>query len=101
VPLPAATNDDSYLEALEPVLERIEGFPRSILIVSLGFDTYHLDPIADLALTTEGYHGIGARVGATGKRLVMLQEGGYHVGDVGRNAQAWLRGAAGLVPAVA
>jgi len=100
VPLPAATDDGSYLEALEPVLELIQGFRGTTLIVSLGFDTYHLDPIADLALTTEGYHRIGARVAATGKRLVILQEGGYHVGDIGRNAQAWLRGAAGLAPAV-
>ena len=32
---------------------------------------------------------------ALGKRLVILQEGGYHVGDIGENARAWLRGAEG------
>ena len=30
-----------------------------MLVVSLGFDTYDLDPIGDLALTTDGYHEIG------------------------------------------
>ena len=64
-------------------------------MVSLGFDTYHLDPIGDLALTTEGYHEMGRRVAALGRRLVILQEGGYHVGDLGTNAVAWLRGADG------
>jgi acetoin utilization deacetylase AcuC-like enzyme len=96
VPLAEATGDEAYLAALEPELDRIASFPGSIVIVSLGFDTYRLDPICDLALTTEGYHEVGRRVAATGKRLVALQEGGYHVGDLGANARAWLRGAAGL-----
>ena len=37
--------------------------PGSIVVVSLGFDTYQLDPIGDLALTTAGYHEMGRRVG--------------------------------------
>jgi acetoin utilization deacetylase AcuC-like enzyme len=98
VPLEPRVDDTRYLDALAPVLERIAGFPGSICVVSLGFDTYRLDPICDLALTTEGYHRIGAAVAATGKQLVILQEGGYHVGDIGANARAWLRGAAGLPP---
>lgn len=96
VPLSAGTDDETYLAALEPELDRIAGSPGSLLVVSLGFDTYRLDPICDLALTTAGYHEIGHRVAATGKRLVVLQEGGYHVGDLGANARSWLRGAAGL-----
>ncbi|MGZ4150104.1 MAG: histone deacetylase family protein [Actinomycetota bacterium] len=96
VPLPEGTADAAYLAALEPALARIAALPGSILVVSLGFDTYERDPICDLALTTEGYHRIGARVAETGKRLVLLQEGGYHVADLGANARAWLRGAAGL-----
>lgn len=96
VPLPAGTDDEAYLAALDPQLERIATFPGSIVVVSLGLDTYRLDPICDLALTTEGYREIGRRVAATGKRLLVLQEGGYHVGDLGANARSWLRGAAGL-----
>ncbi len=96
VPLPADTGDDAYLAALEPALARIAAFPGSLLVLSLGFDTYEHDPICDLALTTEGYHRIAARVAATGKRLVVLQEGGYDVAHLGQNARAWLRGAAGL-----
>jgi acetoin utilization deacetylase AcuC-like enzyme len=99
VPLPEGTGDDAYLAALEPALARIAAFSGSILVVSLGFDTYERDPICDLGLTTAGYHRIGARVAETGKRLVLLQEGGYHVADLGANARAWLRGAAGLPPA--
>ena len=68
--------------------------------MSLGFDTYGKDPICDFALTTPVYHECGRRVAALGKRLVILQEGGYHVGDLGENARAWLRGAEGRVDPV-
>ena len=64
-------------------------------MVSLGFDTYGLDPLGDFALTTEVYHEVGRRAAATGRRLVILQEGGYYVPALGENARAWLRGAEG------
>ena len=65
------------------------------MVVSLGFDTYGLDPIGDFALTTDVYHEVGRRVAALGRRLVVLQEGGYHRPSLGENARAWLRGAEG------
>ena len=64
-------------------------------MVSLGFDTYGLDPLGDFALTTEVYHEVGRRAAATGRRLVILQEGGYYLPALGDNARAWLRGAEG------
>ena len=88
-------DDASYLATLDNALERIADEPGSIVVVSLGFDTYEKDPIGDLALTTPGYHEMGRRVGALGRRLVILQEGGYHLPDLGANAVAWLRGAGG------
>jgi acetoin utilization deacetylase AcuC-like enzyme len=64
-------------------------------VVSLGFDTYGQDPIGDFALTTAAYHEIGTRVAGLGRRLVILQEGGYYRPALGENARAWLRGAEG------
>ncbi len=106
LPQPLRADDAAYLADLDRALDWIDSAPGSIVVVSLGFDTYHLDPIGDLALTTDGYHEMGRRVAALGRRLVILQEGGYHVGDLGANAVAWLRGAGGLsaptlAPAVA
>jgi acetoin utilization deacetylase AcuC-like enzyme len=95
IPLPAGTTDAAYLVALDRALERIAAEPGSVLVVSLGFDTYRLDPIGDFALTTEVYHEVGRRVAALGRRLVVLQEGGYYRPDLGANAVAWLRGADG------
>ena len=93
VPLSAGTDDEAYLAALERALEAIDARPGSLVVVSLGFDTYRDDPICDFALTTPVYAEIGRRVAALGRRLVVLQEGGYHLPSLGPNAVSWLRGA--------
>jgi acetoin utilization deacetylase AcuC-like enzyme len=95
LPLPAGTDDDAYLDALERGLAAIADRPGDVVVVSLGFDTYGQDPIGDFALTTAVYHECGRRVAALGRRLVILQEGGYSRPALGANARAWLRGAEG------
>lgn len=94
-PLPAGTTDGDYLAAVDRALARIDDFGAPITVVSLGFDTYGQDPIGDFALTTPVYHEVGRRVGAHGRRLLVIQEGGYDVENLGRNAREWLRGSAG------
>src|SRR5258707_8174778 len=95
MPLPAGTDDAAYVEALERLLSAIADRPGSLIVVSLGFDTYRDDPICDFALTTPAYHEIGRQVASLGRRLVVLQEGGYHLPTLGANAASWLRGADG------
>jgi acetoin utilization deacetylase AcuC-like enzyme len=95
LPLPAGTDDDAYLAALDRGLRAIAETDGDVVVVSLGFDTYGHDPIGDFALTTAVYHECGRRVAALGRRLVILQEGGYHRPSLGANARAWLRGAEG------
>ena len=95
IPLPAGTDDTAYLEALDRGLAAIADTPGEVVIVSLGFDTYGHDPIGDFALTTAVYHECGRRTAALGRKLVILQEGGYHRPSLGANARAWLRGAEG------
>jgi len=104
IPLPAGTDDDAYLVALDRGLAAIADIPGDVIVVSLGFDTYGQDPIGDFALTTAVYHECGRRVAGLGRKLVILQEGGYYRPALGANARAWLRGAEGRsydpVPAV-
>jgi acetoin utilization deacetylase AcuC-like enzyme len=95
LPQPLRADDATYIADLERALDWIDESAATFIVVSLGFDTYHLDPIGDLALTTDGYHEMGRRVATLGRRLVILQEGGYYVPDLGANAVAWLRGAEG------
>jgi acetoin utilization deacetylase AcuC-like enzyme len=70
--------------------ESIAAFAPSMVIVSLGLDTYWNDPISDLALTTDGYRRCGEVVKQLGLPTVVLQEGGYDIEAIGRNAHAWL-----------
>ncbi len=95
LPLPKGCADTEYLDALDRGLERIAGFGSSLVVVSVGFDTYGQDPIADFALTTAVYHEVGRRVAGLGRKLVILQEGGYYVPHLGENARQWLLGAEG------
>ena len=95
IPLRAGATNEEYLVAVDRALEAIVAVPGSIVVISLGFDTYGLDPIGDFALTTDVYHEVGRRVAAIGRRLVILQEGGFHRPSLGENARAWLRGAEG------
>jgi acetoin utilization deacetylase AcuC-like enzyme len=95
IPLPAGTDDKAYLAALDRGLAAIADTPGEVVVVSLGFDTYGHDPIGDFALTTAVYHECGRRTAALGRKLVILQEGGYYRPALGANARAWLRGAEG------
>jgi acetoin utilization deacetylase AcuC-like enzyme len=95
LPLPAGLSNKGYLDALDLGLDRVASEPGSVMVVSLGFDTFGQDPIGDFALTTEVYHEVGRRAAAVGKKLVILQEGGYFLPALGENARAWLRGAEG------
>lgn len=98
LPLPLGCTNEAYLVNLDRGLEAIAAFGGSIVVVSLGIDTYGRDPICDLALTTEAYYEAGARVAALGRRIVVLQEGGYYVPHLGENVRNWLRGLQGREP---
>ena len=98
VPLPARTGDDEYLVALGGAIEAIGRFGASMLVVSLGLDTFVTDPICDLSLTTDGFARCGSLVGDLGLPAVVLQEGGYDVEHLGANAVSWLAGLAGASP---
>jgi acetoin utilization deacetylase AcuC-like enzyme len=96
LPLPERTGLDGYATALGIGLDAIAAFaPDAPLILSLGFDTFERDPIADFALTTADYGQIGSLVAAIGIPVVALQEGGYAVDAIGTNAVAFLRAMAG------
>lgn len=96
LPLPPGTAGEAYLAALAEGLEAVHAFDSDApLVVSLGFDTYHADPICNLGLVTDDYVRIGAAIGALGRSVIALQEGGYAVEALGHNAVAFLGGLRG------
>ena len=91
-PEPPTTRTSSCCAIASP--RRSTAFGPSLLVVSLGLDTFVTDPICDLALTTDGFERCGAAVGELGLPTVVLQEGGYDVAALGENARRWLTGLA-------
>jgi acetoin utilization deacetylase AcuC-like enzyme len=92
VPLPAGTDDEAYLAALEAALERVITHRPELLVLSVGVDGFAGDPLGTFALTTGGFARIGAAVGALGLPTLAVQEGGYAVDELGVNVRAVLRG---------
>ena len=96
LPQAPGTTGDAYLAALDEGLAAIRAFDADApLVISLGFDTYHADPICNLGLVTEDYARIGAAIAGLDGSAVVLQEGGYAVDALGANAVAFLGGLAG------
>ncbi len=91
-PLPATTDPALYLTTLERACEVIAAWGPASLVVSLGLDTFHADPIAGLGLQTATYPEVGAAIAQLGLPTVLLQEGGYAIDALGANVAAVLRG---------
>lgn len=84
-PLPRGCDDAGYLAALDRILEAVVAFDPAAVVVSLGFDAVTEDPLGSLALTRDGFAGIGRRLAALDRPTVVVQEGGYavaHLGDL-------------------
>jgi acetoin utilization deacetylase AcuC-like enzyme len=92
VPLPIGTKDDDYLQALVVARKAIETFAPGALVVALGLDASEHDPLAGLAVTTDGFRRIGAAIARLGLPTVLVQEGGYLSNILGANLAALLGG---------
>ena len=96
-PLPAGTNGDQYIEVLQKAFADIEKFSPDILAVSLGFDTYESDPLAQLKLKKEDYKKIGVLIKNLNFPTFFVQEGGYSR-DIGELAFQFFTGFLSLSP---
>ncbi|XP_057458249.1 histone deacetylase 8 [Lotus japonicus] len=85
IPLPNGTGDKGYVYAFnELVVPSIQKFGPDIIVLVIGQDSSAFDPNGRQCLTMEGYREIGRIVhGLAAKhsdgRLLIVQEGGYHV----------------------
>jgi acetoin utilization deacetylase AcuC-like enzyme len=95
-PLPPGSDYRLWSEALRTALERIRGYAPQALVVSLGVDTYELDPISFFRLGSDDFSRYGAMIGALHLPTVFLLEGGYAVEAIGINAVNVLTGFEGV-----
>jgi len=90
-PLPYSAGDSLYLSTLEQALSQVDMANVEVVGISAGFDAHQGD-LASLGLTYEGYREIGRRVGALGKPVFGVLEGGYVGEYVGRDLHELISG---------
>jgi acetoin utilization protein AcuC len=83
VPLEPYTQDEGFLEALERVVEpALRWFKPDVLVLQAGADAHQFDPLADLALTVQGFAQIFKRIielaeAHAGGKIIATGGGGY------------------------
>ncbi len=90
LPIPRGTDDDGFLSALAPGLDRIADFAPDMLVVALGLDAFEGDPFAGLAVSTPGFDRIAREVASLRLPTVIVQEGGYLCPELGDNLAAFI-----------
>ena len=97
-PLSQGTDDAGYLAALDEALAAIGEFGPDALVVSAGLDIAAGDPAGGFSVTAGGLGEIGRRIAGVkpeGAPAVLIQEGGYRLETLERDALAFLRGFCG------
>lgn len=102
VPLPNGTGDEGYVYAMnELVVPSVMVFEPELVVFVAGQDSSAFDPNGRQCLTMEGYRKIGCIIhNLAGKhangRILIVQEGGYHVTYTAYCLHATLEGILGL-----
>ena len=91
-PLRPGTAYDRWRESLNRALERIADFGASALVVSLGVDAFHEDPISFFRLDSNDFTDCGRRIAGLALPTVFVMEGGYAIEAVGLNTVNVLEG---------
>jgi acetoin utilization deacetylase AcuC-like enzyme len=89
IPLPAGSGDANYAAVFDQILwPAAERFRPQLVLVSVGFDAYWADPLADMRLSLTGYSHLAGEVMRMARRfcngnVVFALEGGYDLDALG------------------
>jgi len=92
LPLPHGCAAERWHATLDAACRRVQEAGAQALVVSLGVDAFHADPISFFALRTGDFTRCGARLAALGLPTVLVMEGGYALEAIGANVAATLAG---------
>jgi acetoin utilization deacetylase AcuC-like enzyme len=92
LPMAHGASEADFLSQLELALAAVKDFRADVLVLSLGFDIYELDPQSKVAVTREGFVKLGERIRSLGLPCLIVQEGGYHLESLEDNARAFFQG---------
>ncbi len=76
-PLSFGIGENEYIETLKQALKEIDNFAPELIGISVGFDTYKLDPVGGLGLEITSYKKIGELIRELNRPIFYLLEGGY------------------------
>jgi acetoin utilization deacetylase AcuC-like enzyme len=80
VPLPAGSGDAEYVQAFgESVEPAVRSFEPEIVLVSAGFDAHADDPLAEMAVSANGFRELARRSASLAPRAAAVLEGGYNI----------------------
>ena len=91
-PLPQGCDDGLFLSTLDEACMQIAQYVPDYLLISLGADTFELDPIGGLGLSSAAYGQIGQRLAQLNLPTVFIMEGGYAIAQLGENVANVLAG---------
>jgi len=91
-PLPEDVDGGAYRAALERALARIVRFGAEVLVVALGLDTARKDPTGTWTLEPDDFAANGRLLASLGLPVLVVQEGGYRVRNMGVNARHFFTG---------
>lgn len=91
-PLPRGIEDERYLQTLEQALGLIRRHRPRWLVLSLGFDIMRGDPTGSFLVSNSGMRRIGERIGGLRLPTLVVQEGGYSVGNLRSGARSFFSG---------
>ncbi|WP_447793156.1 histone deacetylase family protein [Pseudomonas farris] len=92
LPMAHGASEADFLAQLEVALAAVKDFGAQVLVLSLGFDIFELDPQSKVAVTREGFARLGERIRSLGLPCLIVQEGGYHLESLEDNARAFFVG---------
>ena len=102
LPLPKGYGDAEYAAIFQRLLVPLaEAYAPELIIVSAGFDTHRNDPLGGMCMTEIGFAALtrilmDVAAACCAGRLVMVLEGGYHVGALAASVVAVLAEMSGL-----
>eukprot|EP00210_Caulerpa_lentillifera_P002036 g1951.t1 len=91
IPLPSGSGHAAALATFEEIVEpAVRAFAPEMMIISAGYDTHFLDPLASLQYSSTTYHNLCSKIRRLAQelcqgRVVFLLEGGYHLKALGES----------------
>lgn len=92
LPVPHGSSESVFFEYVQHALDAAREFSPDALVFSHGFDIYLEDPQAPVQVSSEGFARLGELVASLDLPTVIVQEGGYHIDTLDRNAREFFDG---------